>query len=916
MGWSAAARSVWGKTDPANQMWLPVVQHLEDTAAMADYLFQFFLPPATKALLCQFLETPVEDEVRVIVRWMAALHDIGKMTREFTSQARAIMPSVVGAMRDYGLNTDPPLTTFGHHVLGQAILRDWLENRYGTSRRVANTYACIAGGHHGRNPSRLTLQDAQDTPQNLGSGAWQAVRDEVLAGMTSLTGAEKYVAGWVQRPLALQAQTLVTAVVIVADWMASNQDLFPYLDDHDASARVRAAVHTLRLPQPWAPTIPGSEATSLLHRRFPCLTGEARSVQQALMTTSLTMDETGLIILEAPMGVGKTEASLMAAECIASRFGHGGIFFGLPTMATANPMFDRILSWLGTAVGSHDASISLAHGKAGLNDTYAGLLRSAWHGSVYDEEGTREGRAVVNGWLRGRKRAGLASFVVGTIDQGLFGALKAKHLVLRHLALAGKVVIIDEVHAADEYMRHYLRSLLSWLGSYRTPVILMSATLPPWQRDEFVQAYALGRGDHHPPATDRVDTYPRITTYPAGVGSPPISIDGPATRVQLTRIADNPETVRDLLMGLLEDGGCAGVLCNTVGRAQETYRVLRGAFGADVELAHSRRVAPDRIEHEASLVARLGYGGERPHRLVVVGTQVLEQSLDIDFDVMISDIAPMDLVLQRVGRLHRHVRSRPDNLASPTLYVRGVVDWGESPISTPKGARAIYGAASLLRSAALVSTRDYIDLPGDIPRLVRLAYDPGFRAPDGWAAAWDAAAQGQATAVEKIRRRASTYLLGSPLVARDLDGWIDVAAADPDASEEQGKSQVRDSEDGLEVIALFKDADGDIRLSPRLGKHGGALVPMQLNAGLDDAVARAMASCTLPLPLSMCHPGVIDRVLKALEDALDYSGWQDSPWVKGQLAVVFDAHGDAVVDQFHLHYDPHEGLTVVAEERV
>lgn len=913
MSWSAATRSVWGKTDPANQLWLPVVQHLEDAAAMAGHLYDHFLPRSTKELLSTLLGAS-SDEARTLVCWLAGLHDVGKLTREFTSQARVIMPSVVGAMGDHGLSTNAPPTTFGHHVLGQLILRDWLEANYTAPRRVAVTYACIAGGHHGRNPSKLTMNSAKNTPQNLGAGAWNSVRDEVLAGMTSLTGANAYITGWAQRPLPVQSQTLLTGIVIMADWMASNQDLFPYLDDHTTDERVASATAELALPEPWTPTVPGADATPLLHERFPALKGDARAVQEALVAAAFAVDEPGLFILEAPMGVGKTEAALLAAEVLAARFGHGGVFFGLPTMATANPMFERVLAWLRTAIGDHDASVSLAHGKASLNDTYAGLARASWQGAVYDEEGTSEARAIVNGWLRGRKRSGLASFVVGTIDQGLFGALKAKHLVLRHLALAGKVVIIDEVHAADSYMRHYLRRLLEWLGSYRVPVILMSATLPPEHRDAFLQSYALGRGDQGCTSTDRIDTYPRITAYPSPTASPTIAPDATTTRVALHRLADHPEATRDLLAELLDDGGCAGVLCNTVGRAQDMYRVLRESFGKDVELVHSRYLAPDRLAHEAALVARLGPDGDRPQRLIVVGTQVLEQSLDIDFDVMITDVAPVDLVLQRVGRLHRHPRPRPAQFSTPTLHLRGVENWDATPIAATPGARTIYGETPLLRAAALFSTREHVDLPTDIPRLVRLAYDQDLSVPTGWEAAWAAAEQKAFASDEEKKKRASSYLLGTPFAKLNLDGWINIAVSDPDASEAQGRSQVRDSEDGLEVIALFADAEGDVRLSPRLGHHAGALVPTQLAAGLDDGLARAMASCTLPLPLMMCHPGTIDRVIAALETTLDYSGWQNSPWVKGQLSVVFDAHSDAVVDRFHLHYDPHEGLTVTREE--
>jgi len=893
---------------------MPLVQHLEDAAGMAGYLHDHFLPRATRSLLSSMIGIP-EHEVRTLASWLAGLHDVCKATPEFASQAMAISPTVVGNMRDNGLEMHPFTETFGHPALGQVVVKRWLRDTYGADSRTADSYACVIGGHHGTNPPDSALMSASAHPTNMGSGPWVAVREEILGNIAQLTGADRHLAEWTTRRLPLPAQVLLSAIVIMADWMASNQELFPYLGADQGEERVSRAASLLGLPDPWAPAAPSDDTTGLLHRRFPALSDvPARGIQSALADAAHTCTEPSLFIVEAPMGVGKTEAALMAAEILASRFGCGGVFLGLPTMATANPMFDRTLAWLDTALGDADASVALAHGKAGLNDHFTGLPRP-WYGQVYDDEDPGTGRAVVNTWLAGRKRAGLASFVVGTIDQGLFVALKAKHLALRHLALAGKVVIIDEAHAADQYMRHYLRRLLTWLGTYRTPVILMSATLPPDQRDDYVKAYAEGRGDRTRTTTDRDDTYPRITCYP-GPSSVSVTADSRTTRVSVRRIPDDPDAVLRAFQEMLSEGGCAGVLCNTVARAQEMYRVLRDAFGDEVELTHSRFLAPDRARHEASLVERLGRGGIRPHRLIVVGTQVLEQSLDIDFDVLVTDFAPADLVLQRIGRLHRHERERPALATEPMVYLRGVEDW-DAPVPTSvPGSRAIYGPAAMLRAAAVLQGRNHLTLPAEIPTLVRLAYDPELTPPDGWEAEWASAEQRAATDANHKRAKAESYLLEKPAQRSTLVGWIDVVAPDPDSSEEQGRSQVRDSDDGLEVIGLVRDDDSTLRLPSTLKKHAGAQVPTILAKGVktDESIARAMAGCTLPLPLTMCNERDLSDVIRALEASVDYSGWQESPWLKGQLAVPFDSQGNARVARFNLHYDTHEGLTVTTEE--
>lgn len=920
MWWSSATASVWGKLDPATSSWLPLTHHLEHSAAMAGHLWDSFLPQSLKTMLALDLEGD-QEIARALCQWYAGIHDTGKASVAFARQAdRTGMQFILDRMRDEGLRIIPLAASDNvrHEVVSQQAVRDWLEDTFGARRRVANTWACVVGGHHGKNPTEVKLAEADNRPHVVGSGAWVEVRREILDTMAEETGVRGHFAHWAARPLPVRAQALLTAIVVVADWLASNQDYVPYHDDLPPDERARVAFESVAFPAPWHPRLPVADADAFLHARFPALSeARARPIQSALAAAAMDCADAPLLIVEAPMGVGKTEAALLAAEALAARFGQGGVYLGLPTMATANPMFDRTRAWLGTTLGEANASVALAHGKAGLNDSYAELLRDAWRGQVYDDGEAGGGRQVVNSWLRARRRAGLADFVVGTIDQGLFAALKAKHVALRHLGLAGKVVVVDEAHAADTYMREYLKRTLSWLGAYRTPVVLMSATLPPDQRDEYVAAYASGRGDRNPGATDRQDTYPRLTCYDGLLADLPVDPDDAQLDVRLERIADDPEIVRGLLRGLLADGGIAAVICNTVARAQETYRVLREEFGDETVVLHSRFIAPDRTRRERDLVEKLGRDGRRPGRLIVVGTQVLEQSLDVDFDVMVSDLAPADLLLQRVGRLHRHARpSRPTAVARPVLCLRGVIDWAAQPPMPVRGCSAVYGNAALLRAAAVFAGRDLVALPDDIPALVREAYDPDLPAPAGWEVRWAIAEQQAAEETARARQRAQSYLLAEPTRLTSLNGWIDVDAGDPDRSEEQGRSQVRDSEDSLEVIALWRGDDGNLRLPACSPRNAGSLVPegIEWGTGSEQSLAREMATCTLSLPIQLTHRGVIDRAIAELERAVDYSGWQQSPWIKGQLVLAFGPDDRATLAGFGLHYKPDEGLVVTRPE--
>ncbi len=907
---------------------MPLVRHLEDTAAVAAWLWDEYLAPATRTFLIDAIGARSDDEARCLAIWLSSVHDVGKISPPFAAKATFTAPSRLDAMRDHGLDAQPnPADSMAPHgIVGQYLLNGWLDSRYpGAPRRMRDAYSGVIASHHGTTPSRYMLDELAKRPYLIGGGQWNVVRAEVLDALARSSGADQHLADWMARPLPLQAQVLLTGFVIMADWIASNTDYFPLVEGLSAADRLERALDLLDLPQPWLPRVPEGPVAVQFAERFPALAGfRPRPLQAALVAAANAASQPGLLIVEGPMGVGKTEAALLAAEVLAMRFGQGGVFVGLPTMATANPMFGRVRDWLVTALNGGDVSISLAHGKAALNDAYAGLLHRPWTGEVYDDESGEGGwraAVVVNDWLRGRKRAGLADFVVGTIDQSLFAALKSKHVVLRHLGLAGKVVIIDEVHAADEYMRKYLCVLLEWLGAYRTPVILMSATLPPDRRDEFLNAYAVGAGRSGAPlATDRTDKYPRISVTSGAelsdIDVPPSP--GRATQVALVRVSDCLDELVGQLKEVLAGGGCVGLICNTVARAQEAYEALRSSFGNDVQLIHSRFIAPDRVRREADLVQALGPGNDsRPQRLIVVGTQVLEQSVDVDFDLLVTDLAPIDLVLQRAGRLHRHQRpDRPRRVAEPVIWLRGVKDWSAEPPLIVAGSRAVYGVNHPLRAAAVLAGVESLSFPEDIPGLVRDAYDPHLSVPPGWEEAWLESDRRQREEELRAAGRAKTYLMPGPFHQRTLNGLIDVTAANPENSEERGASQVRDSEDGLEVMVLYQDDDGTLRLPDCAPHLPGHVVPQGVEwvTREEMAIARDMAACTLRLPMSLTHSGIIDSVISELEKSVDHSAWQRSPWVAGQLALVLDSSGCCQLAGYRLTYDSRRGLQLVANE--
>ncbi|WP_127500627.1 CRISPR-associated helicase Cas3' [Actinoplanes solisilvae] len=939
-GLSDAARSVWGKTDRTGVSavgWLPLWRHLADSADVAGRLWDHWLSPAVRRLIAD--ELPGGDvSGRTLAVWLAGVHDIGKATPAFAVQAsfRGQTASLVERMRDRGLGFDhericAERRLARHDVAGHIVLADWLRDQDWAD---PHAYAVVVGGHHGIPPTDEVLKGILCHRYLLGNEAWQQVQRELLLWMTERSSAGDRLKGWADVPLSQPAQAALTGLVIVADWIASNEKYFPYLLDASNEDRLRGGWDEVDLPIPWIPAQPPTGVPELFAARFVLPSGaEPRPVQQVVAELAATMPAPGMIIVEAAMGEGKTEAALAAVEILARRTGASGCYLALPTRATSDAMFGRMLSWLrrlpDAQVGRGDRDVRLAHGKAALNPEYDRLRTTSLPSAIAEDDGGVA--AGVHTWLAGSKRTLLSSFIVGTIDQLLFAALRGKHLVLRHLGLAGKVVVIDEAHAYDIYMGRFLDRALEWLAAYGVPVVVLSATLPAGRRAELLAAYDNGRlgppapltwRDRRKPKVDpyaevRADLrYPLITTSSEGRGPVTTTCDesGRGVEVRLRRLDDDPAALIGLIRNQLRDGGCALIIRNTVARVQQTAEDLRTALGTDlpVSVAHSRFMAVDRAAKDRWLAETFGPpgSGKRPQRHVVVASQVAEQSLDIDFDLLVTDLAPVDLVLQRIGRLHRHPRDgRPAAVSTPTCWITGA-DWGQEPPKPVAGSRRVYQPAMLLRSAAVLLP--HLDgaplrLPADIAALTHRAYGDAEVGPSAWQTALAAAEAKQREAFAAKELKADGFRLagvaepGVPLI-----GWLSGGVGD--ANDQQARGHVRDTDgETLEVLLLVRTEDGLV--VPPWIDGGGVVVPT--SSAPDWRLARQIARCTLPLPRSMTAPDVIDDVIDELERNVDVSAWQDSPWLAGELVLVIDRNGQTRIASFELNYESHEGLRSV-----
>lgn len=904
---SQALKSVVAKSDRETSMgWLPFWMHSFDTAGVMEKLLLHWIPRNVYDYLSE--SCGGEDRVLPTARFCALTHDIGKITAFFQARiAEAMLDSPFlpymepkyAKTKNFLYNGKTP-----HPLASQAILL-----RYGCPKGIAS----IAGAHHGRTTSNIDeLKDHICTfhPNYYGSQElfynflWQEWIDFSLqdVGLDSIKALPE---------LPMPTQMLLCGLLIIADWIASNPRYFPLisLDEKgsisDYPARIEHGWEKLAFPEPWCADVPFGMDREAFQARFGFL---PNGTQEEVIEAVNEADAAGIYILEAPMGLGKTEAALAMAEVLAARTGAGGLFFGMPTQATSNGLFTRLEKWAAGLTENEGVihSIRLAHAAAMLNDEYRELLEGY---SNTEEENTTG--LIVHDWLSGRKQVMLADFVMGTTDQMLMAGLKQRHVMLRHIGLAGKVVVVDECHAYDAYMSCYLDMVIRWLGTYKVPVIILSATLPTERRAELIEAYLGNVSDDR--AWKHNLAYPLLTyTDGENVQQKVLSYRGEDKEIRVEKIsyAQIVETVGEGL----QCGGCVGVIMNTVKRAQEIATALRTEFPENrVIVIHSQFIMTERAKREKQILELVGKNSTEESRrgLIIVGTQVLEQSLDLDFDRMITELCPMDLLLQRMGRLHRHTRIRPNGLEKAKCYV---VD--EIGGDFEEGSKAVYGEWLLAKTRALLP--DTVTIPQDIPKLVKQTYDDAdvtmFTKMDTHL---QDALRVHQLEVQKKKRNAKDYLLGKPkkLSKRSqknvLDGLLDCSIQ---ISEQHGEQAVRDGDPSIDVIALWRDKDEKVRLlveneddMKRL-ETNDIFVPTDRPPSFDESLV--IARQKLKLPAIFSKQWNIDGVIHQLEKETKryFSEWQKTSLLKEELVLLFDGQYQAEIAGKTLMYDKDNGL--------
>jgi CRISPR-associated endonuclease/helicase Cas3 len=886
--------SIWGKAKGLSRPY-PLLAHLVDTAAAAYTLLAEHLP--TQTLDALGLNRSDDKKIRNFA-FLAGLHDLGKATPAFQSKDKG--SKLVLQQMGYSFPAGSPLF---HDRATQLTLPEalGLADTLGGPLDGALGAACMLGGHHGvfhrlgnselRSDHRANLSSSN--PQ-LGTGRWEEQRIGLVEALMKATGVSEIVLHLAKHQLVLGA-----GVVVIADWLASQKNSigcpadWPAWEDLDwvtwFERKVEASSDAVRAAGLSAPTV-SRRSFQELFNRVP------RPLQDSLERFFHQRDRApGILLITAPMGVGKTEAALLASQRMGAQ--DSGILFLLPTMATADAMFERVVDYAQRVVNGDTVEVSLVHSMASLNQRFDGLPERNENILSDDDNTSKDDStiAVASQWLRGRRRTLLAPVAAGTIDQVLAASLKGRRGFLRWLGLSGKTVIIDEAHSFDAYMHGLLLTVLTWLGRFGVPVIVMSATLPQRIASEMVSAWCKGAGIEAPNAISAYPGWLFVGDDGAGHGfvqSEIVSVEvKTAVEVKTVRVPDWPtawmSTVKEHLAPIQTEG-CALVVCNTVADAQRLAISLvpwAAENGIELSCLHARFRQDDRRRITEEVLAKFGPKDEdRPHKAILVATQIVEQSLDVDFDIVLSCLSPVAALLQRAGRGHRHPRSsRPEGLRQPLIEVFVPVDQ-DGELAAPSAWCFVYPEVYLQRtwdSALGRGVTHRWTLPDDVQGLVDAVYG------------------------ELDDARTDDALLAQ------LDReWLD-ARANPDA-----RIPTPDAMGSL--FELTSSFDEELLLATRLGistiqvvcawQHPSGLcldregtIPMP--TVVDPEAARLALAASIPL----------NRLTRAAHAIVDASttpaGWADDPWLTKSAVLVLDpVTADAYLGEWHFKLDPLTGL--------
>ncbi len=926
---------------------------------------------------------PLHNAGRIIA-FLAGLHDLGKCSPPFALRGKH-KNDTDQTKRLYSLYVETDCDCDGfrkafevpHGYVTAMTLPPILVDECGFPPGFAQKISELIGGHHGIFATESDFQRIDDYGErrSIGNASWARSRRELFRALSDILDISFEAAAVDDGSLDRPTEMVFAGFVSVADWIGSNpeNDLFTCaVDDSTAAPEIDLSAYLNRSTEIAERAIkvlgwdnwPKNTSVKEFDELFD-FGEDKRDLQKKAINIAKTVTGPGIFIVEALMGEGKTETAMFLADHFNAVLGTRGIYFALPTQATSDQMFGRVSKFLrGRFEESGEfVNLMLQHGHASLSDEFSENVKEfrRMHGVYADEkngESGRTGSIAAAEWFTYRKRGLLAPFGVGTIDQILFAALQTKHVFVRLFGLAHKTIIIDEVHAYDAYMSTLLGRLLEWLGALGSPVIILSATLPKHRRTELIRSYLKGRGqkfnaDEMPVASDDTDVYPRISYAFAGMPENEFRVTGLETAAQNIRKIQvefrDEDTFIDDLKTKLAGGGCAAVICNTVRRAQMVYDLLKTddffAGEADdgapkLDLLHSAFRLKDRQIREKRALLRFGkknssvpftengvkvnHKVKRPHTAVLVSTQIIEQSLDLDFDIMVSDLAPADLLLQRAGRLQRHRRDdRPKAFvnaetgdAVPSLWIlrppldekgdikvitegkfSGEPDFGSSGF--------IYDKHVLLRSWLALRHRNAINVPDEVEEIIEKIYgdiSPADDVADHEQELLEITEKNYLKALEDERHKAKARYINHPYFGGELGDLMQTPREEdsPDLHPDS-QAMTRLIEPTCQVACLW-EKDGILYTDETFGRR--------INIG-----ERAGRKSGLEKEVILNSIGVSNRsVVFALFEQEVPEGFRLSPLLRRHRHLVFntDRKCEFAGRIFELH--PEKGLLIYKKE--
>jgi len=673
--------------------WNSLLAHAIDAACCAGELWDRYLARNMITLLAEAFGAGDPDLARRIVMLLAGAHDLGKASdvhqhlfgtgagnRRDLAKERQIWEPWARA-NGLPLAADLAAARRAHHAhITAAALPRLLGcpghncGGNGACNEALHAVALLLGGHHGHipNDAEMNLAVAAD------SAAWTPVHAELLAhlaehldvDLTALPGLLR-----LERPSVLP---LFAGLVVHADWLASDEYSFPYrcLEQpveqwwSDARHQAQAAVTRLRLDR-WEPI--GTAWEQL----FPD-TPTPRPFQRVALD-AVPPAGPALVVVESDTGSGKTRLALAIAHHLARTNGYHGLYLALPNRAATAQATSEIAAFIAHTTG-RASNLAVACSAAEATPAVHALLDAAERLTAptdIDPASDTEscGKAVLDPWFLRRCLGLVSPFGAGTVDQITLAPQGSRHWFLRLYALAGKTVIIDEAHAYELFQEQLLGTAISWLADAGASVVLLSATLPEATRTALIQAWCEGRRT----AAGVPQCTGPITVVDGQGEVHRVHPPKPPTPLHTTMVLQQdpgPTQLARHLLASAKDGGVVAVIRNrTVPAIVLHAKLVKHAkeFGwspDEIVLLHGKLLGRDRHPVEGRLSKQAGPNGEdrtqpnprRPKRLITVGTQVLEQSLDLDYDHIITDLAPIDLLIQRRGREHRHAVNNPHRM--------------------------------------------------------------------------------------------------------------------------------------------------------------------------------------------------------------------------------------------------------------